>query len=115
MNCPYDEITLRIALLSANGKLVKISEEKGDVELMRLMDTAVKEMGEGPSDKETLNKEVAAHNGVSVSDLIGSPNYQELVQEFCYSRVVKVIDNVKDLFGFTSQEAWAVILAEQLR
>ena len=97
--CPYDEITLRLALLS-------LEEKMGDESLGKRVNSRLSEFL--IDDKADLNKKIAEHNGISVMDLINSPNYGELTAEFSKILMLKSIAILKEE-RFSDKEAWALV------
>lgn len=99
MNCPYDEITLKVALLGLNKKME--DEALGNRIKERLSEFLI-------TDKADLNKKLAEYNGVGVLDIINSPNYTTLREEFSKTLILRAIDVLKEE-SFTDKEAWALI------
>ena len=97
--CPYDEITLKLALLGLEKKI----EDSDLAERVhsRISDFLV-------SDKAELNKQIAKHNGIDVIDLINSPNYGTLKEEYSTTLMMKSIDILKEE-TFSDKEAWAIL------
>ena len=61
-----------------------------------------------------INEGVATLHGITVTDLINSPNYSVLKQEFLAGKMKDVRDNLKQTMGLDDSEAWAVIMADML-
>jgi len=99
MVCPYDKITLKLAMLSLDKKME-------DVELAKRINTRLSKFL--IKDKAELNKRIAEYNGIEVVDLINSSNYATLKQEFTQSLMYKAMDVLKEE-SFTDKEAWALV------
>ena len=114
LQCPYDEVTLKIALISASSKMASYQAEHGGEEaaLKRIEEAFVglTVIEEGVP----LNAAVAAHNGISVEALINSPNYLTIKGEFVAMKVQQVLAKMGPEFGLDDKEAWAVLLAGRL-
>ena len=99
MNCPYDEITLKVALIGLNSKM---EDESLAIRVKERMSEFL------ITDKSELNKKIAEHNGVGVLDIINSPNYITLKEEFSKTLLLKTIEVLKEE-TFSDTEAWAII------
>lgn len=99
MVCPYDKITLQIALLGLEKKMADDTLAKRVNS--RLSDFLIE-------DKAELNKQIAVHNGIEVIDLINSPNYETLREEFSQTLIRRAIVILKEE-SFTDKEAWALV------
>ena len=100
IKCPYDETTLKLALLGLDKKME-------DEELTKKISIRLSESLPA-YDKIELNKKIAQYNGISVLDLINSPNYDTLKQEYYQNIINKAIVILKEE-SFTDKEAWALI------
>jgi len=101
MECPYDELTLNLALLSLNKNM--LDDKLANKINIKLSKYIIK-------DKVELNKQIAESNGIEVLDLINSPNYAVLKKEFSQSFILKIIGILKEE-NLTDKEAWAVLVA----
>jgi len=96
---PYDEFTLKLALM-------QISDKLDDPDLQKKLGQELDKLA--PGNKSDINKKVAEENGISVKDLIDSPNYEKLKNEYVASMLHKAVDVfIKE--GFTEKQAWAVL------
>ena len=95
---PYSELDLMLAAHSIDeSKLTKEKEEE-------LIEEIKKEFPKGVAER---NKKIAEENGITVKDLIDSPNYKILCEEH-EERVIKsVIQKIVKKFGITERQAWA--------
>ena len=110
INCPYDALTLQIAMLGAANKLEKYEQQHGEgstVEKLNSLQLTTPEPSE-------LNKRAAEHHGITIDQLINSPNYAVLKSEYGESMVHKVMGILKTEFGFEDKEAWALMLHDRL-
>lgn len=102
LKIPYDGLTLQIALLGLSNKpelmkkMEKFAEDRKDEDKLL-------------ADKAELNKRVAASNGIDVTTLINSPNYQSLLTEYCANIVKQRIEECKKETGMSDKEAWALV------
>lgn len=101
ITCPHNELTLKIALMGIGDKFEDPNFEIKFKEIMSDIYT---------SDNAILNKKISEFNGISVLDLINSPNYTVLKEEFFKASLVKAINSLKE-DGFSDKESWALIMA----
>lgn len=100
LNVPYDELSLKIALMGVSNKLEK------DISLQERILNKISEVS--PKTEESLNEKIAKHNGISVKDLIDSPNYLILKEEFAREK----FHEVRGIYlseGFDDKESWAMM------
>ena len=107
LKVPYTKNELLLAVVTAATKLENLSSEKQE-ELRDSID-GVCEMDQDGN----VNKAVANYNGISVQDLINSPNMAFLIQQWRMVHLNKAVNVMKN-FGFEENEAWAMLLAEEL-
>lgn len=112
MNCPYDKTTLMIGVLGANRKLEEYEKKNGE-------GSAKKKFEEYsylfvPETNTDVNKAVAESNGITVGQLINSPNYSTLKNEHAFMMVRKAMNVLKEEFGLDDKEAWGMMMHEQL-
>lgn len=62
-----------------------------------------------PAEKKELNKKIADFHGISVEQLINSPNYKVLNEEYGGHYVREMVASLKQEMGATDVQAWAVI------
>lgn len=96
---PYSSMELRVALLNFDEN--KFSEDK------------IKELKsefEDLSNDKDQNKRVAEYHGISVEQLINSPNYKVLCEEYGESIIYEFVKKLKEKFETTDKEAWALVL-----
>jgi len=99
ITCPYDEITLKLALLGLESRME--NEDLAERIHSRMSDFLI-------NDKAELNKKIAKHNGIEITDLINSPNYEILKEEFSQTLLLKAIGILKEE-TFSDKEAWALV------
>lgn len=104
MKLPYSKLDLQIALLTAITKLEKYEEEKNNIE------NILNNEFPGLNTPAQVNKATAEHFGISLTDLINSPNYEKLTDEYKTYVSHKIIDILKDKVKLTDKEARAIIL-----
>lgn len=99
MRIPYDKFQLTLALLEVfrNDNL----EEK-----LKLLDDEVFQLED--LNKAVLNKKVAENNGISVLDLINSPNYTTLVGEYQEESMKEGVSKMREILDITDIQAWAL-------
>jgi len=95
---PYEIFELRVALLEL--------QQRSDFNA-QVLDEALKSL-ELPTEKSEINKRAAEFQGISVLDLINSPNYETLVAECSHATLEKLIQTMKDDGGLKDIEAWAI-------
>lgn len=97
MKVPYSGLELSIALISAVNKLDgKEDELKKALELIH-------------KPTSNINHEAAKFNGISITDLINSPNMEYMVETYKESCILKGIETLES-FGLTNKEAWAAVV-----
>lgn len=110
LQCPYNKTDLLLAINNINNKFYEKADEIGDI----LGEWCIKY---GMSNKNTqldLNKIIAKNNGISVSELINSPNMDFLVKQHHDNFVSDLIQKLKNDFNFTDKEAWSIIMNDYL-
>lgn len=95
---PYTDFELKLALFG-----VQNSEER----IKEISEHLKKDIPSTPAQK---HKCIADHYGISVLDLINSPNFEILVQKFELSKIFEFKQKMVE-GGFTEKEAWAIIAA----
>lgn len=98
---PYSKTELLLAAITACSKIEENSEEIA-AKLKKVSDEDI-----------SLNESVAKHNGISVLDLINSPNMPYLVEQWrahCMEQALLVFKE----YGLTEKEAWSCVLSEHL-
>ncbi len=99
---PYTKLELRTAL---HALCIDESTEE-------LVDKVNKKFKEKHNivleNKSELNKQVAENNGITVIDLINSPNYDRLTDEFKFDMLHSMVDILIEE-GLNNKEAWALI------
>jgi hypothetical protein len=97
MRVPYRRDELLLAVFSIND------EKFSDV--ASIQDSLGKILN---VEQPLLNLQAAEQNGITVVDLINSPNYERLIKVFQESLVAKAVTYLEST-GFTNIEAWAVV------
>ena len=96
---PYSQLEMIIALCGLRND--NISDEKlifFSQEIEKLM----------PEKKSDCNKKIAESNGIEVIDLINSPNYEILRDEYHAEVMTKLVEKMKDDFKFSDKQAWGI-------
>lgn len=106
INVPYTKLQLLVAGMSASSKMNALGEEVID-------DLANRLNAISSGDPAEFNKAVAASNGITVLDLINSPNMALMQDDHRERCLHKAVDILKSL-GFTDEEAWAIMLADKI-
>jgi len=75
----FARFELSMAARKIDARFNVLSEED-QAEFAKLAESAFQ--SENQSDKAALNKAVAEHNGISVVDLINSPNMETLIRDY---------------------------------
>lgn len=102
MECPYDKITLQIALITASKKFEEYEKANGEGYKDEIVNSLATE-------NKSLNIAVAEHNGITVDQLINSPNYQLLKTEYMNDLMLKFMSSLKLKINLTDKEAWAIL------
>lgn len=100
IKCPYSKKDLTKIACGLDAKLTE--EVKAKLTIL------VDQMADGMGTKQQVNATVAKENGITILDLINSPNYSLLVQEQYVERTKTFIRNLIDL-GLTKKEAFALL------
>ncbi len=66
-----------------------------------------------PKDKAGMNKRVAEENGITVGELINSPNYQTLLDEYRQTLIPRTIKRMAEVTGLTEIQCWALFAKSQ--
>jgi hypothetical protein len=111
VNCPYDKMTLTIALLGIEKKLEKYEQDHGAGAVERLF---VDKKVMPPESGAELNRQASEHHGISVETLVNSPNYATLKQEYAEHMIGKAVATLEENLGLSNVEAWAMLLANEL-
>lgn len=100
----YSEFDLRLALIGLESR-------EG---LQEILDRIVADFGGLTCpDGAEFNRIVAEHHGISVLDLINSPNFLALQEQYRVFMTTKIHDRlVAD--GFSDKEAWAILMVDKL-
>ena len=102
LNCPYNQLQLMTAGLSAQNKLTTMGEKKVE-ELMEKINNV-----SSIKTKAELNDAVATSNGITLSELINSPNYSVLIDDYekrIFNQGIQILSD----YGFTDIECWALV------
>jgi hypothetical protein len=99
---PYTKTELVLAAITASSKI----EEKQEELVKRLNEISIVNNG-------NVNEAVAKHNGITVLDLINSPNMQLLIEQWYSHNMEQAVKILKD-YGLTEVEAWSCLLADKL-
>jgi hypothetical protein len=96
INCPYSQLELSVAMLSASVKL-----QKKEAELDKMLETI------GATSDKSLTELAAEHHGITKLDLINSPNMEKLIeiyQNHTFDACFKLLGEL----GLNNKESWAV-------
>lgn len=102
MKCPYNAFELNLALIKANSVFEKIDKKGKLSELEKRLDELK------PPEGAQLKPAVAAFHGITVKELIDSPNYKTLSQEYFENRIAKVLETLKE-YGIDDKTGWALL------
>ena len=103
INIPYSQIELDIALLGVSNKLEDAVATEAMEELVAFF-----EQKTGKTQAER-NIKIAEFHGISVLDLINSPNLTTLVEMFQESRTLEMKTVLMEKLGVSDKESWAII------
>lgn len=102
---PYDKTDLLIAAISVETKFKDSVDE-----IEKKFTDELKNDIAAMDSKVSFNKAVAEHNGISVIDLINSPNMSVLQEQYksnLFNRAICALESC----GLTNKEAWAVMMS----
>lgn len=111
MKIPYNELDIMVASIGLEGKLDAISKELGGED--KVLAVLVSAVGNITNDNFTAK--CAEHYGVTPADLINSPNYSTLKEDFEQVSVGTIIKNIETGLKLTNVEAWALFAQAQGR
>lgn len=100
MKIPYTDLQLKIALMS-------IPEDERTLDRIKSVSDKVAAAVPNVEDKVGLNKAVADSNGITISELLASVNYQLLVTAFVWELANKLHDGLVEE-GFSDKQAWSI-------
>jgi hypothetical protein len=110
MKCPLNQIQLISAKFSLNTTLEKnFPGEEGDEELQRLVIELQDKFSyliaiDGDPKEEKRN--VAEYHGISIEQLINSPNYSQFVKEWKENNTKLVMKAIQEALSLTDEETW---------
>ena len=113
MKCPYNRFEILTARLTLNQKLEKnYPGEKGDEELAEMFESLVAnefaDLGNMTPAEEKLK--IAEAQGITVQQLVDSPNYQAFKEEWMESNTLRVMKTIQETLNTTDVEAWAFMI-----
>ena len=103
MDCPHSELELHVAAL---GLIEKLKNKETQQAILNAGDEH-KTVGSGP--EKNRKEQAAKFHGITVKDLIDSPNYEKLIKEFVTHTCRKLMSSFKS-HGFTDKEAWCLLM-----
>lgn len=109
INLPYSSEALRNSLRELEEQFdenpalqAKMEEKFGSVDLEdRIIEHC--------APKETNNATIAEFHGISVLDLINSPNYPLLITQYQLSSLEKGVKFLSEEIGLTELQTWALV------
>lgn len=101
LKCPYSELELNIAMLKLNNSLTEEMADEIATEVENIL-------GKRATTPAEFNLAVAKHNGITLEQLVNSPNMEYLVTSF-RQYAVNTIFSVLRRKGLSELEVWAVI------
>jgi aminopeptidase N len=110
MKCPYDSLTLTLESIKLAPKLNKMVEDIGEEVLSKRMEAFAEK--HNSINLEDKNK-VAEFHSITVSELINSPNYKVLKEEYKEKCTQDVFNELKEQFQFNDKEVWALLFLIQ--
>lgn len=96
---PYSKWDLIIAGTSLGDKL----------EASKLEELGKEFEGRMPPEMKDRNKKIAESHGISVKQLIDSPNYQILCDEYNKKVVQDLVSAIQKKLNITNIQAWAIL------
>ncbi len=128
MKIPYSEVELLVALNGGVCEMAVMKIPYSEIELLVAFELLIEKISldyferkmkelepelssSAPSDVETFNRKMAEYHGITVEQLLASPNIADLLRQFCWSLICAAQTKFKDKLGITDKEAWAIIAA----
>lgn len=108
LELPYNKTELIIAFHSATEKM------SSNLSLDEIENHLKEISSEFEANTNNINQAVADTHNITVEDLINSPNYLTLKQEYARGLFIGVVRKVKEKFNLTEIEAWSITVAEML-
>lgn len=102
LHCPYDKMTLTMALISASRKAETVDPEAFGARLNAIAPDVV--------DQASANAAAALFHGIGLEALMSSASYEELMDRYYRRNFEAAIAILKD-YGLTDKEAWAFLIA----
>jgi len=99
MECPYTELELKMARLELNKKL-------SDEDLKKMEEFSARY----PTTAKEINKAVAKENGITLDQLIESPNMELMTKRYQDARFKEILTFFKTDLGLTDKQAWGILV-----
>ena len=112
VECPHDKLALQIAMLSASRKIEEYEKKNGEGSMIKKIEEAKLEAPQSVAD---LNKSTAEFHGITVEQLINSPNYNKLKEEFGESAIERLLKFLNAEFELSNPEGWAILMAPYIQ
>lgn len=109
VDCPYDQWALTMAGLGANRKLEEYEQAHGEGSVNASIEAFTN--GLPKSGTPEYKQAVATMHGIGVIDLINSPNYEKLVEEYDLHLFDQLKKSFTSTFSLTDAETWAILYA----
>jgi len=112
MKIPYSEFEMQIAMMKLNDKLAEFDKatlEQKKQEMQAFTDSLM------PKKRAEQNKLTAEYHGISVKQLMASPVYGALCNEYKEDCIRQFVEMIKEKLETTDLEAWAAIYFTLLR
>ena len=103
IDCPHSELELHVAAL---GLIEKLKDKETQQAILNAGD---EHKTVGTDTAKNRKEQAAEYHGITVKDLIDSPNYEKLIKEFVTHTCRKLMSSFKS-HGFTDKEAWCLLM-----
>ena len=98
IECPYSSLALRLALHRLDDEKMK--------RILTGLDDALEEKFK--TNESTLLDRVATYHGISKKDLIDSPNYQLLTEQYSHTLFTATKQYIAEQDDVSDEEAWVI-------
>jgi hypothetical protein len=102
IKCPYTALELRLATHDVSEE--ELSDEKAQ-QIVKEFESAMPHY----KDNATCNQKIAEFHGISVLDLINSPNMDKLKADF-FQKDVQLILDIYKKHGLNDKLAWFMVM-----
>lgn len=114
IQCPYNALELKTSLFAVSNKIEAYDKQHGEGASGNKLEELFAALTKDDEDPKTGKEQIAAFHGITVEQLINSPNYQTLQNEYGTAKLDKIRATLGAEFGLDDRQTWAFVLAEQI-